>query len=143
MSWLDSLAAGAPQMAFVAGERVVRERRQPVTDPYDPSTQVPGSWGDPLDYLVLEQAFVASSSSVSPADATRHQILTEKSLYLTDPAADVQPGDRIRRGGVLDEGAGAWAGGEVLYVNVRPAADTNPFTGWQPVVEIPLDMDEG
>lgn len=130
-------------MEFPFGEQVVRERRQPITDPYDPDTQVPGSWGDPLDYIELEQAFVASSSSVARMDATRHQILTEKSLYLTDPAADVQPGDRIRRGGVLDEDSGTWSGGELLYVNVRPAADTNPFTGWQPVVEIPLDMAEG
>ncbi|WP_404474837.1 hypothetical protein [Microbacterium aerolatum] len=127
-------------MEFPFGETVVRERRMPVIDPYDPGASVPGSWGDPLAYLVLEQAFVASSSSTAPADATRSQILTEKSLYLTDPAADVQPGDRIRRGGTL---AGTWTGGEVLYINVRPAADTNPFTGWQPVVEIPLDMAEG
>jgi len=130
-------------MEFPFGEQVVRERRQPVIDPYDPGAQVPGSWGDPLDYLVLEQAFVASSSSTAPVDATRHQILTDKSLYLTDPHADVVAGDRIRRGGVLDEDTGVWSGGEVLYVNVRPAADTNPFTSWQPVVEIPLDMSEG
>ena len=130
-------------MEFPFGELVVRERRMPVVDPYDPDTMVPGSWGDPLAYLVLEQAFVASSSSTAPTSATRAQILTEKSLYLTDPAADVQPGDRIRRGGVLDVDSGVWSGGDVLYVNVRPAADTNPFTGWQPVVEIPLDMNEG
>ncbi|MEU4016182.1 hypothetical protein AB0E56_13065 [Microbacterium sp. NPDC028030] len=130
-------------MEFPFGETVVRERRQMVTDPYDPGTQVPGSWGDPLSYLVLEQAFVASSSSTAPTNATRAQILTEKSLYLTEPSADVQPGDRIRRGGTFDEDTQTWSGGEVLYVNVRPAADTNPFTGWQPVVEIPLDLSEG
>lgn len=130
-------------MEFPFGEHVVRERRVPVTDPYDPDATVPGSWGDPLVYLVLEQAFVASSSSAAPSSATRSQILTEKSLYLTDPAADVQPGDRIRRGGVLNVDSGVWSGGDVLYVNVRPVADTNPFTGWQPVVEIPLDVSEG
>lgn len=129
-------------MEFPFGEQVVRERRQPVIDPYDPDTQVPGSWGDPLDYLEVEQAFVASSSSTAPVDATRSQILTEKSLYCTEPSVDVQPGDRIRRGGA--KGADdIWRGGEVLYINARPAADTNPFTGWQPVVEIPLDMTEG
>ena len=130
-------------MEFTFGEQVVRERRQLVADPYDPGTQVPGSWGDQLDYLELERAFVASSSSTSPVNATRSQILTEKSLYLTDPSADVQPGDRIRRGGLFDGGSGTWAGGEVLYVHVRPTADTNPFTGWQPVVEIPLEASEG
>lgn len=118
-------------MEFPFGETVVRERRGMVPDPYDPGALVPGSWGDPLDVLAIEGAFVASSSSTAPVDATRSQILTEKSLYCTDPAVDVQPGDRIRRGT------------EVFYVNARPAADTNPWTGWQPVVEIPLDESEG
>jgi len=129
-------------MDFPFGERVLRERRQPIVDPYDPGATVPGSWGDPLAYFEINSAFVASSSSVAPVDATRAQILIAKSLYCTDPLVDVQPGDRIRRGGTrgLD---GIWRGGEVLYVNVRPSADTNPFTGWQPVVEIPLDMTEG
>ncbi|WP_431785376.1 hypothetical protein [Microbacterium maritypicum] len=143
MSWLDSLGSGFPLMEFPGGETVVRERRQPVIDPYNPDARVPGSWEDPLAYLELVEAFVASSSSTAPLDATRSQILTEKSLYLTNPSADVKPRDRIRRGGTLDEDTGVWSGGEVLYVNVRPAADTNPFTGWQPVVEIPLDMTEG
>ncbi|WP_431863020.1 hypothetical protein [Microbacterium algeriense] len=143
MSWLDSLGSGFPLMEFPGGETVVRERRQPVTDPYNPAAQVPGSWEDPLAYLELKEAFVASSSSTAPVDATRSQILTEKSLYCTEPSVDVHPGDRIRRGGILDEDTGTWWGGEVLYVNVRPAADTNPFSGWQPVVEIPLDMTEG
>lgn len=118
-------------MEFPFGEQVVRERRQPVTDPYDPDASVPGSWGDPLDSLTIEQAFIASSSSVAPVDATRRQVLTDKSLYCTDPDVDVQVGDRIRRGS------------ELFYVNARPAGDTNPFTGWAPVVEIPLDMTEG
>ena len=142
MSWLDSLGSGFPLMEFPGGETVVRERRQPVIDPYNPDARVPGSWEDPLAYLELEEAFIASSSSTAPLDATRSQILTEKSLYLTDPDADVRAGDRVRRGGSEGED-GVWRGGEVLYVNVRPAADTNPFTGWQPVVEIPLDMTEG
>lgn len=131
MSWLDSLSDGFPAMEFGAGETVIRERRQPVADPYDPTAQVPGTWEDPLATLTIENVFVASSSSTAPVDATRSQILTDKSLYCTDPDVDVRSGDRIRRGV------------EVFYVNVRPAADTNPFTGWQPVVEIPLDMTEG
>lgn len=129
-------------MEFPFGEQVVRERRQLVIDPYDPGTSVPGSWEATLTYLELDSAFIASSSSTAPLDATRSQILTEKSLYLTDPDADVRAGDRVRRGGSEGED-GIWRGGEVLYVNVRPSADTNPFTGWQPIVEIPLDMTEG
>lgn len=118
-------------MEFPFGEQVTRERRQPVVDPYDPGASVPGSWDDPLDTLALELAFIASSSSDAPLDATRSQVLTEKSLYCTDPDVDVQVGDRIRRGL------------QVYYVNARPEADMNPFTGWRPTVEIPLDMSEG
>ena len=129
-------------MEFPFGEPVVRERRQLVIDPYDPGTSVPGSWEATLTYLELDGAFIASSSSTAPLDATRSQILTDKSLYCTEPSVDVLAGDRVRRGGSKGED-GVWRGGEVLYVNVRPAADTNPFTGWQPVVEIPLDMTEG
>lgn len=129
-------------MEFPFGEPVVRERRQLVIDPYDPGTSVPGSWEATLTYLELDGAFIASSSSTAPLDATRSQILTDKSLYCTEPSVDVLAGDRVRRGGSKGED-GIWRGGEVLYVNVRPAADTNPFTGWQPVVEIPLDMTEG
>lgn len=131
MSWLDSLGSGFPAMEFPGGETVVRERRLPVPDPYDPGATVPGSWEDPLATLSIENAFIGSSSSVAPVDATRSQVLTEKSLYCTNPDVDVQVGDRIRRGT------------EIFYVNARPAADTNPFTSWQPVVEIPLDMTEG
>lgn len=233
-------------MEFPFGEQIVRERRPSVIDPYNPGTQVPGLWEGPLDTLAIEDAFIASSSSVAPVDATRRQVLTEKSLYCTDPNVDVRVGDRIRRSGALSApvepvtitwpdgskvilsragdivtasafpgsfgssmslaplpidfapagnvvsyhanassiGPGTWAvlideiaassslgiglvpfgdgpfvgpvsfrwladpaaaasGGEVFYVNARPAADTNPFTDWQPVVEIPLDMTEG
>lgn len=131
MSWLDSLGDGFPAMEFSAGETVIRERRVPVVDPYDPTTEVAGTWDDPLDTLTIENVFIASTSSASPADATRSQILTQKSLYCTAPDVDVKAGDRIRRGP------------ELYYVNDRPAADQNPFSGWRPVVEIPLDMTEG
>lgn len=226
-------------MEFPFGEQVVRERRMAVPDPYDPGAMVPGSWDGPLDVLPIDNAFVASSSSTAPVDATRRQVLTEKSLYCTDPDADVRVGDRIRvgvtppviasvtltwpdgsratlsrtgnvvscsaapaavlapsslpipehygpAGGVamISAGGSSWAlaldelggfgpvgmnflqiaalyeptpatltwladplpplsGGQVYYVNSRPAADMNPFTGCQPVVEIPLDMTEG
>lgn len=118
-------------MEFAFGQTIVRERRQPVPDPYRPGHDVPGPWTGSLDSLTIDGAFISSSSSVAPVDATRRQVLTDKSLYCTDPDVDVRVGDRIRRGD------------ELFYVNARPAADMNPFTGWQPAVEIPLDMTEG
>jgi hypothetical protein len=110
-------------MAF--GQTVVRERRKRIPDPYNPDRLVDGPWDDP-DTLELPGSFVASSSSSATNTATRTQVITTKSLYCTDPTADVRVGDRIRDG-------------ERVYpVDAVPAADTNPFTGWQPVKEIPL-----
>lgn len=112
-------------MRFSHGETVYRDRRPQVSDPYNPARTVPGSWDD-ADTITLTKCFVASSSSSNPGNATRNQILTAKSLYCA-PSADVQPGDRIRTA------SGVW------YVNELPSADVNPFTGWQPAREVPLD----
>lgn len=131
MSWLDALGSGLPAMTFPHGETVVRERRRPVPSPYNPDKTVPGSWDDDLDVLELSSCFVDSASSSSVNDATREPVSTSKSLYSTDPSVDVRVGDRIRRGG------------DVFYVREPTEADTNPFTGWRPVVEIPLSMEEG
>ncbi|GAA3947886.1 hypothetical protein GCM10022383_27090 [Microbacterium soli] len=128
MSWLDNLAGG-PTMEFPFGESVFRDRRRPVPNPANPDRPLPGSWDD-VDTITVDGAFVASSSSMGSADATRSDVLTAKSLYC-HPASDVKVGDRIRRGS------------ETYYVHARPEADVNPFTGWHPVVEIPLEMSEG
>lgn len=118
-------------MEFAFGESIVRERRPQIADPYNPTKTIPGPWTGTLSTLAIDGAFISSSSSVAPVDATRRQVLTDKSLYCADPEVDVRVGDRIRRGD------------EIFYVNARPAADVNPFTGWQPALEIPLDMTEG
>ncbi len=117
-------------MDFPFGETVYRDRRKLIPDPYNPAEMIYGPWADP-DTIELPGSFVASSSSSSLSNATRTQILTSKSLYLSDPSADVRAGDRIR------------AAESTYQVNVRPSADVNPFTGWQPAVEIPLELPEG
>lgn len=116
-------------MEFEYGQTVTRDRRKLIPDPYNPERMIPGPWSD-VDSSDIEQAFIASSSSTPVSSATRTQTLTEKSLYC-QPDADVRAGDRIR------------AGGEVYFVHAKPAGDVNPFTGWQPVVEIPLENAEG
>ena len=116
---------------FPHGQRVERDRARRVPDPYNPARTVPADIDDQPDTLVVERAWVASSSSVDSRDPTRTQVITAKSLYLEDPDADVQVGDRVR-----------W-GGSAGWVRVRPEADVNPFTGWQPVLEIPLEIVEG
>lgn len=125
-------------MGFEFGQTVFRDRRAQVTDPYNPAKTTEGDWDESLT-ITLEGAFVASSSSVKASDATRNEILTDKSLYLTgaDVDADVQPRDRIRTDDM------DFASGRGYTVDVRPSADTNPFTGWRPAVEIPLQFVEG
>jgi hypothetical protein len=109
---------------FDFGETVVRRRPIRTPDPYDPDATVPGDWDD-AEELELPGAFIASSSSAAVQSATRTQVLTEKSLYC-DPALDVRALDRVI------------AGGHTYTVDALPQADVNPFTGWQPVQEIPL-----
>jgi len=126
-------------VGFRFGQTVFRDRRAILTDPYNPTRTIgEGDW-DPAQTIPLQGAFVASSSSVSRSDATRSQILTEKSLYLTDPAADVLARDRIRVGGTQ----GDLASGTPYLVDARPDADVNPYTGTQAALEIPLTLIEG
>ena len=126
-------------MDFPNGTTVFRDRRALVTDPNHPSRQTrDGDWDVSLT-IVLAGAFVASSSSSSTKNANRIEVLTAKSLYGTDPTADVVFGDRIRVGGTQSD----LTSGTAYLVDAVPDADTNPFTGWQPAVEIPLRRDEG
>lgn len=114
---------------FPAGEPVVRLRRKEIEDPYS-GTITLGDWNDP-DELPLEGGYVASSSTSNRRDAARSELLEEKSLYLSDPHADVQSQDRIR------------AQGLTYQIDGMPSADINPWTGWQPVREIPLKRVSG
>ncbi|GAB2567489.1 hypothetical protein [Leucobacter ruminantium] len=116
-------------MSFPNGEQVVRLRRAEVLDPYS-GTVTLGDWDDP-DELDLEGAYVASSSTSARRDAARNELLEEKSLYLDDPHADVQAQDRIRAQGVT------------YQIDGMPTADVNPWTGWQPIREIPLTRVSG
>jgi hypothetical protein len=125
---------------FPFGQTVFRDRKPLITDPYNPSRQIRGPFDVSLT-ISLPGAFVASPSNQIPPlpDATRSQLLTRKSLYLTNPDADVIKGDRIRVGGTHSD----MESGDPYFVDERPAADVNPFTGWQPAVEIPLKLTEG
>lgn len=111
-------------MEFQFGQTVTRERRRLAADPYS-GGQAPGGWVN-AETVELPGAFVASGSSSSLKSGDRSQAITAKSLYLSDPDADVLVGDRIRMGSSL------W------QIEAKPEADVNPFTGWQPVMEIPL-----
>lgn len=109
---------------FAAGVSVQRLRRPRVTDRYNPAKQSPGDWAD-AEPITIDGAYVAAVSSSGITDPSRSQVVSAKSLYCT-PDTDVQPGDRI----VSD--------GHTYEVDAVPQADTNPFTGWRPVQEVPL-----
>lgn len=117
-------------MDFLNGQTLYRHRYPLIPDPYNPTSKTSDYSANPVT-IPLQAAFISSSSSVAGRDATRAQILTEKSLYLRDVMADVQVGDRI---GTTDVPTDA-----EYQLDVIPVADVNPFTGWQPVKEIPLE----
>ena len=100
MGWLDDLVADE---GFPAGETVVRLRRQEIADPYSGRSTL-GNW-DNASEASLEGAFVASSSTSAQSDAARTQLLEEKSLYLDDPAADVQAQDPSTGGAYQIDGS--------------------------------------
>lgn len=116
-------------MSFPSGENVVRLRRKEVFDDYS-GTVTMGDWDDP-DLLELEGAFVAASSTTARVDASRRELLEEKSLYLDDPHADVQSQDRIKAQGVT------------YLIDGMPSADVNPWTDWQPIREVSLKRGVG
>jgi hypothetical protein len=116
---------------FPHGQTVFRDRARVAPSPHNPDRMVPAPIEDDPNTVELEGAWVASASSVDTSDAARTQTVSAKSLYLDDPDADVRVGDRIRCGGLVG------------WVRARPEAVVNPFTGWQPVVEIPLEIVEG
>lgn len=132
MGWIDEVPASGAPMEFEHGETVYRLRPKQIWDQYA-RKYIAGDWSDP-DELKLEGAFIAQSSTAIVTEATRTQAVEQKSLYLTEPRADVQTGDRIRAGET---------GPANYLVDGVPAADTNPFSGWQPIREIPLEAITG
>ena len=110
-------------MDFPFGTTVTRLRRKEVLDPYSKKPTL-GDWSDP-DKKDLEGAFIAQSSTTRNTTATRTQLLEEMSLYCS-PDDDVQGLDRVTDGTAT------------YTVDGIPAAPLNPFTGWQPLREIPL-----
>lgn len=109
---------------FAHGSTVQRLRAGLKIDPYS-HRETRSDWAHP-EPLVIEDAFVASASSIANPGELRQQVQTAKALYC-EPGADVQAGDRIV------------SGAHTYKVTALPEADQNPFTGWQPVQEIPLE----
>lgn len=127
---LSFIGGTSKGMEFPHGSELVRERRRQIPDPYNPDRTSPGDWDDAPVQLPVS-GFVSSTSSSPTRDAARSDIDSVMFLYLDDPDADVRAGDRI----VYADGIG--------YVRSKPAADINPWTGWQPVKEIRLYETEG
>jgi len=136
-------------MDFPFGRTVYRLRAGLIEDPYS-GEMVEGDWDAPTA-LTIPGAFVAQSSTSILGDATRTQALESKSLFC-DPEFDVRLGDRIFVGvfvpallpGVdvltspVTVPSATVQQGDMYTIDGIPAADVNPWTGWQPAREIPL-----
>ena len=127
MGWLDDITSGA--MQFEHGETVHLQRPKQVWSP-KANAYIAGGWSDP-DEEPIAGAFVASTSTSMLGGATRTQALEAKSLYCP-PDADIRKGDRIRQGA------------DIYTIDGIPStADTSPFTGWEPLREVPRERAEG
>jgi hypothetical protein len=114
-------------MNFPFGRTVTRLRAGLMPDPYNPEAKIRGDWENPEPELTIPGAFVAHTSTSLLQTATRDQAAESKSLFC-EGTVDVQQGDRIRDGDA------------VYTINgIPPAADANPWTGWTPPREIPLN----
>lgn len=118
-------------MFFGNGVTVFRDRRATAVDPYNPSRTEPGAWGSSI---AIANAYIGPASSVAVSEPTRNQVQEQLALFCA-PTDDVQRGDRIREGGTL----GDLNSGVAYLVQELPDAPRNPFTGWQPVLEVPLE----
>lgn len=125
-------------MGFLHGDTVHRDRRPLVTDSVNPARQVLGAWSDATT-IEIPGAYIGPASSRDASTATRDQTVTALSLFVTDTTVDVKKGDRIRAGGTAED----LASGTPYMVNARPVTDKNPFTGWAPYMEVPLELVEG
>lgn len=111
------------------GRPLKRLRAPLVEDPYNPARTVP-DWDGEVDELAFN-GFISTSSSVMSPDGAREQVATDATLTVADPTVDIRRGDRI------EDGA------RVYTVDVVPSVDANPFTGWQPTLEVGLQEVEG
>lgn len=117
-------------MDFPFGDTPVRQRAQRVTDPYNPGRTKP-DWSLPPVEADLPGCYINSTSTNIIPAAARTQQDIYKSLFSPDANVDIEVGDRILFAGRL------------YQVKDLPTSDRNPFTGWQPVIEIPLTGVQG
>lgn len=122
--------SGRPRSCFDGfGRPLTRLRAEGEFDPYNPLHMVP-NWDGEVDELAFN-GFISTSSSVMSPDGAREQVATDATLTVADPNVDIRRGDRIKDGG------------RVYVVDVVPSVDANPFTGWQPTLEVGLLEVEG
>lgn len=119
-----------PDSCFGNFGRPLKRLRAPlVEDPYNPARTVQ-DWDGEVDELAFS-GFIATASSVMTPDGAREQAVTAVTLTVADPTVDIRRGDRIKDGS------------HVYTVDVVPSVDANPFTGWQPTLEVGLQEVEG
>lgn len=126
--YINGADTGTVMPAALAYTRL-RATRKP--DPYNPKRTVE-DWTNP-DRLTV-RGFMASSSSRRTPDGSREETASAAVLTIPDPTADIQIGDRIERQPY---------DGRRWEVTGFPSNDVNPWTGWQPTLEIQLEEWKG
>ena len=107
----------------------LRAARKP--DPYNPKHTVE-DWNNPERLTI--NGFLASSASQRSPDGSREETSSSAVLTIPDPNADIRIGDRIEN---------TPYDGRRWEVTGIPSNDVNPWTGWQPTLEVQLQEWKG
>jgi hypothetical protein len=107
---------------------ILRDRPATEPDPYNPGRTRPAATWDDAATITLPDtpdAWIGTPSIQASGDPARSSTSSTASLFC-DATVDVRQGDRLRYGG------------HTFIVQAVPLSTPNPWTGWQPPVEIPI-----
>lgn len=124
---MTTLAAAVGSMSMPNLTRFQRIRRT-IGSADDPYTQNVGSKISTVDRTPFFGA-LASSTSTRTAQQTGVETTSEAVLTIPDPTVDIRNGDIIE---TLPADGRRW------QVDGYPSKDVNPFSGWQPTLEVKL-----
>jgi hypothetical protein len=106
---------------------ILRDRRPTEPDQYNPGrTRPAATWAEAATITLPDDAWIGTPSIQGSSDPARSSTASTASLFC-DIDVDVRKGDRLRYGS------------HTFIVQAVPLSTPNPWTGWQPPVEIPIE----
>lgn len=127
MSILDDITPNGNGFGMPQATVYVRLRAERKPSNMNPDRTVE-DWVNPEELMFT--GFLASTSSIQTEDNNRRITTSTATLTVPDSTVDIAVNDRIRT--EPDDG-------RLWRVAGFPSFDRNPFTGWQPTREIPLE----